>query len=67
MTKQNKMKAIELISETLCTVEMKAVIDGRVHDEFLAITDCCHNTIKILMDNGYTVSMNKGKLIIDKF
>lgn len=66
MTKQDKMKAIEMLSETLCTVEMKAVIDGHVYDDKIAITDCCHNSIKILMENGYFVSMNKGKMIVDK-
>lgn len=66
MTKENKMKAIELLSEHVCTVQMKAIIDGRVHDEFLAITDCCHNAIKVLFEHGYTVSMNNGKMIVDK-
>lgn len=66
MTRENKMKAIEILSNTLCTIEMQAVIDGRVHEEFLAVTDCCHNSIKKLMENGYIVSLQEGKLIVDK-
>ena len=67
MTKENKMKAIELLSEHVATVQMKAIIDGHVYDDKIAITDCCHNAIKVLFENGYTVSMNNGKMIVDKF
>ena len=66
MTRENKMKAINLLSNTVCTVEMKAIINGRVHDEYLAITDCCHNSIKTLIEYGYLVSMREGKMIVDK-
>ena len=67
MTKENKMKAIELLSEQVCTVEMKAIINGHVHGDMIAITDCCHNAIAKLLEYGFSVSMKDGKLIVDKY
>ena len=67
MTKEQKMKAIELLSEHKCTVQMKAIIDGYVHDELIAITDSCHNAIKTLFSWGYTLTIKDGIMIVDKF
>lgn len=67
MTKENKMKAIELLMNQNCTIEMCAVIDGRVHDDCIALTDSCHNAIKTLIDNGYSVSIQEGKMLVNKY
>ena len=45
---------------------MKAIINNRVHDDIIAITDCCHNSIEKLINRGFTLSMNDGKMIVDK-
>ena len=67
MSKKDKLECIELLIETDCTVQTKPVINGRVHDDMIAITDCCHNSIEILINSGFILSMNNGKIIVDKF
>ena len=67
MTNQNKKKAIELLSEQNCTVQMNAIIDGHVYNDRIALIESCHNAIKTLLEYGYSLSMKSGILIVDKF
>lgn len=67
MTRENKLKAIELLSEHSCNVQMKAIINGTVHSDLIALTESCHNAIKTLFECGYSLTIKDGVMIVDKF
>ena len=67
MTRENRRKAIELVSDYVCTVEMRPVINGTVTEDYIAITDCCASVIVDLIESGYVLSMKDGKLLVNKF
>lgn len=67
MSKKCKMRALEILSEEVCTVEMCAVIKGTIHHELLAITDASHKAISLLIKQGYNISIDNGKIIVDNF
>lgn len=66
MTRANKVRAMELLVEENCTVEMNATINNCVRHEFLALTDASHSAIEKLLRAGYLISLHDGKIIVDR-
>lgn len=66
MKREDKLKALEIINDNGGTVETKPTINGFVKDDFLAITDCSGNTINRLLAVGFMLSMNEGRLFVNK-
>lgn len=66
MTKENKMKAIELLSKHRCTIQIKPIVNGLVNDEYLGITESCHNAIETLIKNDYILTLGDGIIYVNK-
>ena len=67
MTNENKMKAIEICMKNRATVEFHPVIKKMVYEQYLGLTYACPMVINNLVEAGFSLSMNDGHIIIDKY
>ncbi len=74
MTKDNYLKALEIISQNHSTeIKINLPSNGFVGDtlgisEFnLTITRCCASVVDHLIKSGYVLSMTKDGLSVDKY
>ena len=67
MKKEDKMNALEIINDSGGTVNTRPVLHNQVEDDYLAVIDCPSLTIRRLMEAGYTMSIHKGFLLLDKY
>lgn len=66
MIREMKVALVKALADELCTIEMNPTIDGHVCKDYIALTEASHHAIDFLIANGFTISLQNGRLIVDK-
>ena len=67
MTQNKKYEAIKLCMNDVVTWEINPCINGTIRNDIMCLVDCTPIVIDRLVENGYSISIRHGKIIVDHF
>jgi len=67
MRKEDMMVAVEICMKHRGTVEFHPVVGTQVTDKYIGLIYACPALINELVKEGYSLSLNDGHILVDKY